>query len=95
MRITVVDQGGSPVVGARLALVLPDLNHVPPEERARVEGVTNDEGQAHFVGTCVRGPIRGTIEAGSREPFEFVHGYLGNGRDRFQVELPAQGNDGA
>ena len=85
------DADAPPIVGAVVKMRMPDLEHVA--DRVVLGGTTDDEGRVTVVGTCVRGFIEGTIEVRGKAR-EFRHGYLGSGRDRFEITLGPEADAG-
>lgn len=88
VEITVRDHTKAPVKGAVLELLLTDLPQV--DERHKTQGTTNEEGIVTFLGSCVRGYLKGTLKLSSTEDsvFKIYHGYMGTGRDHFDIVLP-------
>jgi hypothetical protein len=84
--VTVRAADGHLIAGAALELTLTDLPQVARRHVARV--TTGADGRAVVVGSCVRGFLEGRVEAPGRGDFAVRHGYVGTGRDRFDVVLP-------
>ncbi len=72
--------------GAMIELTLPDLPPVDEPHVARV--TTNDNGRVTIVGSCVRGFFEGRVIVPDRGTFDVRHGYVGTGRDQFDIVLP-------
>lgn len=71
---------------ARLDFRLTDLPHV--QEPHRVQAATDENGQLVVVGSCVRGFFEGTLTTPDGREYPFRHGYVGTGRDKFDIVLP-------
>lgn len=74
------------ISGARLDFGLTDLPHV--EEPHRVQAETDENGQLVVQGSCVRGFYEGTLTTPDGRSYPFRHGYVGTGRDKFDIVLP-------
>ncbi len=83
---------GEPLSGARVDLTLPDLDHVA--EPLTLEPTTDDRGRVVVRGSCVIGKIRGVLRPPGRAPFDWEQRTVGNGNDRFAIQLPAPSDAG-
>lgn len=84
--ITIRDHDRSTIAGAELELELTDLPQVP--DRHVIRGTTDQNGRLIVTGSCVRGYFDGTLTVADRGEFPIYHGYVGTGRDVFDVVLP-------
>ena len=91
MRIGVRDAQGSPIAGARLELTLTDLPEV--QRRHVVSTMTDGDGRVTVMGSCVRGYLDGRVSIPDAGAYSVHHGYVGTGRDQFDIILPG-GPDG-
>jgi hypothetical protein len=80
------------VAGATLDFALSDLPQVAQPHHVRAE--TNAEGRLVVVGSCVRGFLQGTVTVPNRGEYPFRHGYVGTGRDQFDIVLPESPDGG-
>jgi hypothetical protein len=89
--ITVRDHTTAVVAGAELELALTDLPHVTEPHVSRT--TTDAEGKSVVLGSCIRGSYKGTLTVKGRGSYAIDHGYVGTGRDQFDVVLPEQTGD--
>lgn len=90
--ITVRDHANTIVPGAELQLTLTDLPHVESPQVHR--STTDEQGKIVITGSCVRGFYKGTLSVKGRGSFDIDHGYVGTGRDQFDIVLPEQADAG-
>lgn len=86
--IVVRDHEKAVVPGAELQLSLTDLPHVKSPHVHR--STTDEQGKIIITGSCVRGFYKGTLSVKGRGTYAIDHGYVGTGRDQFDIVLPEQ-----
>jgi len=91
VRIVVRDHASATVAGATLDLALSDLEQVP--EPSHVKQTSNANGEITIVGSCVRGYLKGALTVSGKGDFEINHGYVGTGRDTFDIVLPEKAGE--
>ena len=92
IRMLFRDEAGEPLSGARVELSLPDLDQV--SERLNLEERSDERGRVIVKGSCVNGKIRGVVHTPGRSPFEWEQRTVGNGNDRFAIQLPSRSDAG-